>query len=339
MKKTLRTLLMTLVVLATAWCRLDAQQVTVTITDGNVTPAVKQNIEQCSAGLLTAFNQSVLEDGKKLKDKLKALLPARAIENKDLMNSINELWKASPISCCVSEVDGQVIKLFGGRGYQVRDIPVMVLDPECNSEFQNLVFNFDNDGNLTDVNMSLEKHNYKDVILDNIPEEDLARRQVILDFVEVFRTAYNRKDLDYLRQVYSDDALIITGRVLKKKNQDTGRLMGSLGNVQVEYQQQSKKEYIDKLKRTFSHNSYINIKFEEVSVNKHPKHPNIYGVTLKQYWNTSSYSDVGWLFLMINFEDALNPSIEVRTWQPTMFDDGTRERRRDEVFTLDNFNI
>lgn len=318
-----------------------AQQVTLTIVDGTAAPQVKQNIEASSSALLSAFNESVLLDGKKLKDKLKTIVNEKDPNGKELTKSIMLLWESSPITCSVSEVEARVDVLYGNRGYQVRDIPVMVLDADLNSQFQNMVFTFDTQGDLTDVNMAIEKHNYADVILENIPEEDLARRQVILDFVEVFRTAYNRKDINYLNQVYSNDALIITGKVLKKKDpkKDTNNLMSSLGNVQVEYQIQNKEQYIEKLKRTFKRNSYINIKFEDVSVIKHAKRPNIYGVTLKQYWNSSTYSDVGWLFLMINFEDSLNPSIEVRTWQPNMFDDGSRERTRDEVFNLDNFNI
>lgn len=320
---------------------LKAQQVSVSIVEGTASSQVKSNIESSTSALLSAFNESVLLDGKKLKDKLKTVFGDKDQESKALIKSIMALWESSPITCSVSEVEARVDVLYGNRGFQVRDIPVLVLDADMNSQFQNMVFTFNTEGELIDVNMAIEKHNYADVILENIPEDDLARRQVILDFIEVFRTAYNRKDINYLNQVYSNDALIITGKVLKKKDpkKDQSNLMSSLGNVQVEYQIQSKEQYIDKLKKTFKRNSYINIKFEDVSVIKHSKRPNIYGVTLKQHWNSSTYSDVGWLFLMINFEDSLNPSIEVRTWQPNMFDDGTRERNRDEVFNLNNFNI
>lgn len=320
---------------------LKAQQVSVSIVEGTASSQVKSNIESSTSALLSAFNESVLLDGKKLKDKLKTVFGDKDQESKALIKSIMALWESSPITCSVSEVEARVDVLYGNRGFQVRDIPVLVLDADMNSQFQNMVFTFNTEGELIDVNMAIEKHNYADVILENIPEDDLARRQVILDFIEVFRTAYNRKDINYLNQVYSNDALIITGKVLKKKDpkKDQSNLMSSLGNVQVEYQIQSKEQYIEKLKKTFKRNSYINIKFEDVSVIKHSKRPNIYGVTLKQHWNSSTYSDVGWLFLMINFEDSLNPSIEVRTWQPNMFDDGTRERNRDEVFNLNNFNI
>lgn len=316
-----------------------AQSVTVSITEGYVPAQIKQNMEEESCALLTAFNQSVLEDGKKMKDKLRTLCPGKTPREKALIESVMTLWKSSPIACCATDVEAMAMKMYGDRGYQIRDIPVLVLDAEEDDRFQYLVMNFDTEGHLTDVNMSIELHNYKQVICDNIPEEDLARRMVILDFVEVFRTAYNRKDLDYLRQVYSDDVLIITGRELKKKPNDTNHLMGDLGNVTIEYQQQNKKEYLDELKKTFKDNKYINLRFEEVSVIKHSKRQNIYGVTLKQYWHSSTDNNVGWLFLMINFEDALNPSIEVRTWQPEKFQNGQTAVTRSDVFSLYNFNL
>jgi len=339
MKRRIITFVLTLFLSAICITRLAAQQVSLSIVEGKASNEVKQNIESESSALLTAFNASVMEDGKRLEKKLKEIFGDDS-SSKALQKSIMKLWESSPITCSLSEVESTVVSLYNGRGFQVRDIPVMVLDADLNCQFQDLVLSFNTQGHLEEVNMALEMHNYQEVILQNIPVDDLARRQVILDFIEVFRTAYNRKDINYLNQVYSDDALIITGKVLKKKgdNKEQNALLKNLGNSEVEYQIQKKSEYIEKLKRTFKRNSYINIKFEEVSVAKHTKHDKIYGVTLKQYWNTSTYSDVGWLFLMINFEDELNPSIEVRTWQPNEFGDG-REIKRDEVFSLDNFNI
>lgn len=318
---------------------LQAQTVKVKVLGGQVTASAKENIERDAANLLTSFNESILEDGKKLKDKLKMSFPDKVPANKALINSIMDLWEQSPINCSVDLVEGNVLTLYGNRGYQLRDIPVNVLDADMNNSFQDMVLSFDNNGNLFEVNMQLEKHNYNNVIVNGVKEEDLVRRQMILDFIEVFRTAYNRKDIDYLKQVYSDDALIITGTVLKKKdrNKDENLMLKGLGGQKYQLVVQNKKEYIAKLKKIFSKNNYINIKFEEVSVIQHPTHEKIYGVTLKQFWNTSTYSDIGWLFLMVNFEDPMNPSIEVRTWQPHEYEG--REIARDEVFNLDYFTV
>jgi hypothetical protein len=60
---------------------------------------------------------------------------------------------------------------------------------------------------------------------------------------------------------------------------------------------------------------YVLLEFEDIEVNTHRKHPNFYGVLLEQYWQTSTYQDKGYLFLMIQFRDDDHPLIWVRTWQ------------------------
>ena len=63
----------------------------------------------------------------------------------------------------------------------------------------------------------------------------------------------------------------------------------------------------------------------------------MYGVTLKQEWNSSRYSDVGFIFLMIDFQDENNPLIQVRTWQPEKLNG--QVLAREEVFSLGDFDI
>ena len=46
---------------------------------------------------------------------------------------------------------------------------------------------------------------------------------------------------------------------------------------------------------------------------------------------------MGYLFLMINFEDEMNPTIQVRTWQPDKYNG--KPLPREEVFSLDMFSI
>ena len=111
----------------------------------------------------------------------------------------------------------------------------------------------------------------------------------------------------------------------------------TLNNEQIQYQKSTKEEYINNLKRCFKNNSYINLVFDEIEVMRHPKRDDIFGVTLKQHWNSSNYSDVGYLFLMINFEDEMNPTIQVRTWQPDKYNG--KPLPREEVFSLDMFSI
>ena len=113
----------------------------------------------------------------------------------------------------------------------------------------------------------------------------------------------------------------------------------TLNNNKVVYIKQSKQEYITNLTRVFKNTKYINVKFDEIEVVQHPKYDDVYGVTLKQYWHTSGYSDEGYLFLMIDFRDADNPLIQVRTWQPYKNAEGQVVTKREDVFHLGSFRI
>lgn len=311
---------------------LAQMEVKVTITGGTDDTALKGTIEKNASQLLSCFNGAITE-GKKLKEKLKAYpLP------KEVEQTIRDMWQSSPMMCPIDEVRTRLLRLPGG-GYQLRDIPVSML-ASADGDDRDLVFNFDAQGNFTNIYVALELHNYRNVIVDGVAVEDFMRRQIILDFVENFRTAYNRKDLEYLKQVYSNDALIITGKVLQQKKTDGNDLMSrSLGATKVLQTVMNKEQYMKNLQKVFGRNSYIDVKFEEMSVKRHPAREKIYGVTMKQYWNSQTYSDVGYLFLMINFEDEMQPTIEVRTWQPDKYSDTGQTIKREEIFKLEDFNI
>jgi hypothetical protein len=108
----------------------------------------------------------------------------------------------------------------------------------------------------------------------------------------------------------------------------------------IEYSVQNKKQYLTNLKRVFEKNSYINIKFDDIVVTRHEGNPNIYGVTLKQDWNSSGgYHDEGWLFLMIDYEDENNPLIWVRTWQPLTDPNTGRAIPAEDIFGLGSFPV
>lgn len=332
MNKLFRTLSIILVIWMMLPLSLRAQmEVKVVVTGGVDDATVLSAIQENSGNLLSCFNAAIME-GKKLKEKLKAHpLP------KEVDQIVHNMWQSSPMMCPVSEVKGKVYRLPGG-GYQLRDIPVSML--ASNDDDKDLVFNFDATGALSNVYVALELHNYRNVIVDGVAVEDFLRRQIILDFVENFRTAYNRKDLAYLRQVFSNDALIITGKVLQQKKEKGNDLMSrSLGAAKVLQTVMNKEQYMKNLQKVFGRNSYIDVRFEEMSVKRHPAHERIYGVTMKQYWNSSTYSDVGYLFLMINFENEMQPTIEVRTWQPDKYSDTGEAIKREEIFKLEDFNI
>lgn len=318
--------------LGAALCAMAANPVKVTIVDGIDNNAVRAKMETTMSRILTEAN-AAYESGRQMS------YSSLGIPS-DVQVSLASLWENTPFVC----IDDEVVEhcLVTGSGYQVRNIPLELkpinsLDVAADEEYQEAVVSFDKRGNITSFYFSISMNLYMNVVRENRDITDLRRRQLILDFVEQFRTSYNQKDLNFLEQVFSEDALIITGRVIKRKSNDGIPLPDK-----VIYNKQSKTQYLNNLKNTFSRNKSIRVTFDEIEVMRHPTNVDFYGVTLHQGWTSDRYHDDGYLFLLWDFRDEQHPQIHVRTWQPDAYDiDGKGKQRipKDEIFTLSDFDI
>ena len=83
----------------------------------------------------------------------------------------------------------------------------------------------------------------------------------------------------------------------------------------------------------FNKSNNLILNFKNIEVIKHTKNDNFYGVLLQQSWKSSTYSDEGWLFLVLQFREDGKHLIWVRTWQDV------RDTSPDSVFGLHNFRI
>lgn len=105
---------------------------------------------------------------------------------------------------------------YNGHVYG-RSVPMQFSFRGNNKFTENVVFTFTTDGKVDDVTFGLGKI-AEDNLFDNLMDENLASvRSAINNFLESYKTAYALGRLDYLEEVFSDDALIITGKVVMKK--------------------------------------------------------------------------------------------------------------------------
>jgi hypothetical protein len=209
--------------------------------------------------------------------------------------------------------------------FEVRNIKVRIfLGKTEGIPYQNLVFVLNNNGLIVNVHFALEDHHYQQIIDQGKNLEDLAYREKILHFIELYRTAYNKKDYIFIEKTLSEDALIIVGHVVKTKKQDHDYLKSSyLSDEKIEFIRLSKYEYLERLEKVFEKNDFVRVLFDQINIQKHPQFERIYGVQLKQRWNSSFYSDEGYLFLLVDFINEQEPIIHVRAWQPDKFTDGS----------------
>lgn len=193
-----------------------------------------------------------------------------------------------------------------------RSIPMQFDFPRNVGFLRNIVFRFDKNTKkvkslafrLTDITESqiLAKENWSE-----------NARLTLINFVEDYQTAYALKRLDYLEKIYSDEALVVIGTVLKTTKKTDNLLMKE--EVRIKYDTLSKSQYMERLERVFGNNEFVNLHFTNTSFNTVSGKQNVIGVQLRQEYFSSSYSDVGYLFLMVDLRDTL-PVIHVRTWQP-----------------------
>lgn len=272
------------------------------------------------------------------------------IMEQECQHELMELWSNSQISCPQTEVEAPIVKIYNpnpkdkkGGILEVRNIPILQERALDEPQTMNVMFNAK--GTICGVSIGLNM-DFRNIGMGKEDDIDAVRKQIINSFLENFRTAYNRRDIDYLEKIYSNDALIITGRMITPKvstsKSDDKTLKVS---QEVEFLKQTKVEYINRLRGVFKSNDYINVDFEDVDIHSHPNaefaQRGVYCVSLDQSWTSASskskksYHDDGYLFLMIDFHDQDKPLIQIRVWQPK---ESLSKTRKINEYNVGEFN-
>ncbi|MEX0646650.1 MAG: hypothetical protein WD139_02655, partial [Balneolaceae bacterium] len=248
------------------------------------------------------------------------------------LNEFRELLDVTKFYVSEEVQTGSIYDLINGD-YEVRSIFVE-LDVEVEKEkdkVQELILSFNPEGTLYGARFALPQERFDQILNDSRSFEDEFRRMQIVNYLERFRTAYNRKDVEFIEQQFSEQALIITGTRIEPT--DDNLLEENISEEQYRFLRQTRDEYIARLKNEiFKQNEFINVEFDDIDIVKHPYYEEVYGINLFQLWDSSVYSDEGYLFLMIDYEDETKPVIYVRAWQPEPFEDGS-------VIDIEMFNL
>ena len=206
----------------------------------------------------------------------------------------------------------------------IRSIP-MKFDFRTSKEnfTEKLNFIFDEKNKIDGITFSLSDTAIKDIFSKDYGTDE--EKALIVNFLEQYKTAYCLKDIDFIDDVFCDDALIIVGRVIKRKPDEyTDKLYQQLGDEMIEYIKLKKSEYISRLKKQFAKKEFINIRFTDNHIDRVAnKGDKVFGIQIGQYYYSSDYSDKGYLFLMFDLENPTEPKIMVRSWQPEKAADGS----------------
>lgn len=315
-----------------------AVNVTFTIDESTDKPMGMAAAASNLSAILTEINRS-----QKAKEPVSV---KNMVANDFTKNSLARLWAVTPFYCDDDDVVDR-LWVFKDGTMMCSHIPLIITPSDDTfgyGTYQEAVVEFDANGRITDFRFALDNHSAESMERCGAVVEK-EKQMIILQYVERFRTAYNMKDLKTIEDMFSDDALIITGHVVMKK-----RLTDSeTATFKVEYTKQNKQQYIANLRKAFLRNKWIDVKFSQIGENgeeggcagitRSKIDPTKYGVRLHQSWKSSNYNDEGYLFLLWEFpKDGGSPIIHVRTWQPE-WAGGKRQKPDDDISTLGGFDL
>ena len=325
--KNMRKWILTLLVSLIAFTMQAQDEVAFEFSDGIANETLKNRMEQQVSRLLSAINKAESSNG---------YINFSGIDIDPMASqSITALWENAHFRCIDDDIVEHCLSIKSNgkvKEYQVRNIAVEMkpIDQSYTDEIdQEVCINFSPTGAITDFNITMGIQQYAKLIKEGTTLDDVDERMQIIHFCEQFMNAYKEKDIQFMENIFSEDALIITGKVIMRKKADV-----QLAQKDYEYTVKNKQEYLKSLKAVFNNpkTGAINVKFEDYKIRRHGSKPNYYGVTLKQNWSTNIYKDEGIVFLVWDFSDKDNPKIQVRTWQPM-------DTADDEVFTLNRFKL
>ena len=220
------------------------------------------------------------------------------------------------------------LSVIGQQNYKFLKFGNQVICRDINMQFdfrnnvsfnRDVVFRFDDkEKKIVSIAFRLSSVTENDILTKSQwPEES---RIILVNFLEDYQTAYALKRFDYLESIYSDDALIIVGHVVKK-TVIPDQAQFNLTEDDVRLMQYDKNTYFKNLARTFKSQEYINLRFADTEFTRASSSDNrdVYGVRLLQEYYSTTYGDIGYLFLLVDLSED-NPLIHVRAWQPDEVD-------------------
>ena len=196
-----------------------------------------------------------------------------------------------------------------------RSIPMKFSFRNNNRSFvEDVTLTFDEDKKIESVAFGLDQAAKDDIFNKAVGTWNDSVRMVIATFLENYKTAFALKRLDYIESIFDNNAVIITGSYVKqaRRNSENNKY---LEHKEVKYNKLNKATYLANLEKCFRSNEFINVRFSDNDVSK-LSGGQTFGIQIHQDYYSTTYSDTGYLFLMVDMNNPKQPIIKVRTWQP-----------------------
>lgn len=191
------------------------------------------------------------------------------------------------------------------------EVPRIFLQPRFGGEFEytELIFTLSPQGELIGVRKADDIQNIDRIINRNLQVND-DEKVLIQSFLDDYSRIFAEKDRSSLRTLFNEDALVVVGSRIRNTND-------------FRYARYQTDAYLGRLEtNTLLQGNEIEVVFDSLVAYRHPQQEGVFGVQVYQNWNTTAYSDKGYMFFIVNLSGD-RPELLARFWQETPFRAGT----------------
>lgn len=285
--------------------------------------------ERSDAGLANAA-KNISADCQKAMDRvMTAISNHNLVSVKDLFTSDGYAMFERLMGYGKARIVGKKVNLqfypYGERTV-CRSVPMSFSFPKSARKFmEEVTFTFDKEGKIESLAFSLGQ-TARECIFSHGEEWTPMQKMTVACFLENYKTAFALNRIDYLREIFDKDALIIVGHQVKKlTRKGSGDVSGFGIETESTYTKLDKEQYLKNLERAMMSNEFINISFSENDIRQSNVREGIFGIQITQDYASQHYSDHGYLFLLVDLAEPDEPVIHVRTWQQERNPDITPE--------------
>ncbi len=202
-------------------------------------------------------------------------------------------------------------------GWEARQFGVSVSCEGFPTRNETVVIDFDETGKIYNFGYTINPALHELFEAQGTAAGDWDYRQIAIKFLENYKTSYTTKNIEDVETLYSEDAIIITGKVVKRTKLDK-EIDTDFSDEEIIYFKKTKQEHIASQKQVFANNRFVWLQFDTFNISIAPINK-MYGVSMQQNYFSTTYKDEGYLFLLIDFRGE-QPLIHVRNWQPGEWD-------------------
>jgi hypothetical protein len=201
------------------------------------------------------------------------------------------------------EVYYESINTIAVESFDGHTVPNIVLKAhgEQGAEPMALALTFALDGTFLRVSADEREFSAQRILAAGLPVAPKAVSRVE-KFVARYQRAYQQQRVDQLSGLIAEDARIITGKEKDQRNA-------------FDFYSYTKAEYVSYAQQQiFTDGNQLTLRFDSLQVYRDPLNEQQVGIYLWQHYQSSTYSDQGYLFMLLDVSES-QPQLVYRIWR------------------------